>query len=699
MANQISMSEKQSIEALHAQGVSNRQIAELLSLHRDTVNRHVRLLKPQNQPGAPPGDDAGISPAGEVQPGGSGDLGAVGGGEFARSPTAGPDTSAATVKAGGAASDVIWDEAVVAAPGAQLPPKTGPLSPGSVSQNQPGAPAGKIRQFELFDQVPRLSFASWEDPLRSLREEIETIQNRPQAPPGNSTGKDVLPGEQSRSGLTGEQPDGSGGEGQLESQNQPGAPPGKTGENSVVLPASEGMCRVGQRPGINTSLCTEHHKFIVAGLERGLEAQRIWQDLVNDHGFQGKYWSVKRYVRHLKIRQPLPFRRLETAAGVEAQVDFGQGAWVVGLDGKRRRPWVFRVVLSHSRKGYSEVVWRQTTEAFIDCLENAFRHFGGVPERIVLDNLKAAVTKADWYDPEIHPKIQSFAAHHGTVFLPTKPYTPRHKGKIEGGVKYVQNNALAGRTFKSLEEQNEYLWRWESQVADQRIHGTTKRQVRALFEEQEQEALRPLPSSRFPQFREERRTVHRDGYVEVDKAYYAAPPEYVGREVWVRWDSRILRIHDDRWQALYTHAITAAGQFRTCPGAIPREKVSAVERGVEALLKQVSRIGPRTRDWAHVMVQARGVEGTRVLLGLRALSLKHEASAIEYACELALASGSYRLRTIRELLKRHGSRKQEQFEFTQEHPVIRSLADYSLESLSEFRRDRTPPTRPSGEES
>jgi hypothetical protein len=202
VASQISMSEKQSIAALHAQGVSNRQIAKLLSLDRDTVNRHVRLLKPQNQPGAPPGDNAGISSAGEVQPGVSGERGPVGEGEFVRSPTAGPDTSPTTVKAGGPASDVIWDEAEVIAPEVQLPPKTGQLPPGNASQNQPGAPAEKIRQLELFDQVPRLSFASWEDPLRSLRKEIETIQNRPQAPPGNSTGKDVLPEEQSRSGLT-----------------------------------------------------------------------------------------------------------------------------------------------------------------------------------------------------------------------------------------------------------------------------------------------------------------------------------------------------------------------------------------------------------------------------------------------------------------------------------------------------------------
>src|ERR1039458_981015 len=82
--------------------------------------------------------------------------------------------------------------------------------------------------------------------------------------------------------------------------------------------------------------------------------------------------------------------------------DFGTGAPVRMADGKVRRPWVFRIVLSYSRKAYSEAVWRQSTESFITCLENAFRHFGGVPKRLVIDNLKAAVARADWYDPEIH---------------------------------------------------------------------------------------------------------------------------------------------------------------------------------------------------------------------------------------------------------------------------------------------------------
>ena len=143
-----------------------------------------------------------------------------------------------------------------------------------------------------------------------------------------------------------------------------------------------------------------------------------------------------------------------------------------------------------------------------------------MPRRIVLDNLKAAVTRADWFDPELNPKVRSFAEHYGTAFLPTRPYTPRHKGKVERGVDYVQENALKGRTFTSLEEQNRFLRDWELTVADTRVHDTTRRHVGKHFAEVERPALLPLPLESFPSFREARRTVHRDGHVEVERLLF-----------------------------------------------------------------------------------------------------------------------------------------------------------------------------------
>jgi transposase len=164
-------------------------------------------------------------------------------------------------------------------------------------------------------------------------------------------------------------------------------------------------------------------------LDARLSAQRIYQDLVSEQKFVGSYDSVKRFVRQLQQANPLPFRRMETEPGQEAQVDFGQGAWVV-QDGRRRRPHVLRLVLSHSRKGYTEAFWRQTTENFIRGIENAFRHWGGVVPILVIDNLRAAVKKVDWFEPELNPKVISFCEHYGTVILPTKPAMPRHKEKV-----------------------------------------------------------------------------------------------------------------------------------------------------------------------------------------------------------------------------------------------------------------------------
>ena len=160
---------------------------------------------------------------------------------------------------------------------------------------------------------------------------------------------------------------------------------------------------------------------------KGLSAQRIYQDLVSDHGFEASYQSVKRFVAKLKEREPKRVFRMESLPGEEAQVDFGLGAMIDDGSEHKRRSWVFRIVLSYSRKGYSEAVMRQDTETFLRCVENAFRYFCGVPQVLNLDNLKAAVIKADWYDPQINPKFADFCRHYGVSVMPCRPATPQHK--------------------------------------------------------------------------------------------------------------------------------------------------------------------------------------------------------------------------------------------------------------------------------
>jgi transposase len=430
----------------------------------------------------------------------------------------------------------------------------------------------------------------------------------------------------------------------------------------------------GSGPG-RKSGCEALREPITAGWQAGLSAQRIYQDLCTAGSYAGSYDAVKRFVRRLGARKALPFRRLECEAGQEAQVDFGQGAWVYA-EGRRRRPHVLRVVLSHSRKGYSEALWQQTSENFIRALENAFRHFGGVPRTLVIDNLRAAVKKADWFEPELNPKVLSFCEHYGTVILPTRPAMPRHKGKVEAGVKYVQNNALAGRQFESLGAQNLFLAQWEETVADTRIHGTTRRQVRSMFLEVEKPALLTLPPALFAVFSEAPRKVHRDGHVEVARAYYSVPPEYVARQVWARWDTKLVRILNERREVIAVHVRAEAGRFASDPAHVHVHKRCLIERGGDWILRRCHQLGESAGAWAQKLYKDRGTLSLRVLQGLLALAGKHPASRLDEACRLALTHGSSQLRDLRALLARPGAG--EQLEFIQSHPLIRDLGAYQI---------------------
>jgi len=252
---------------------------------------------------------------------------------------------------------------------------------------------------------------------------------------------------------------------------------------------------------------------------------------------------------------------------------------------------------------------------------------------------------------------------------------PRHKGKIERGIDYVQENALKGRTFASLNEQNTFLSRWEEEVADARVHGTTRRVVGAHFRAVEQQALLPLPVARFANFREAQRTVHRDGHIEVEKAYYSVPPEYLGHEVWVRWDGRLVRLFNHRLQQIAVHVQKQPGQFSTHEQHLASEKINAVERGAAYLLGKVRRLETPCALWAEAMLQRRGIEGLRVLQGLLQLASKHPREALGRACSAAHGHGEYRLRTLRALLKRQDAH-QPLLDFMHEHPLIRPMSDY-----------------------
>jgi transposase len=384
--------------------------------------------------------------------------------------------------------------------------------------------------------------------------------------------------------------------------------PGKVTAGSGVVQTAKCTTLDGEVTAGSRSSCALHAGVIEAMAADGLTAQRIWADLREVHGFEGSYEAVKRFVSRLKARTPQRVWRVESRPGEEVQVDFMQGPMVADAGGKRRRTWILRMVLSFSRKGYSEAVFRQDTESFLRALENGLRNFGGSTHLLDLDNLKAGVLKADWTDPGLNPKFAAFCRHYGMTPMPCRPYHPQHKGKVERSVAYVRGSALQGRAFESLADLNRHLLHWEETVADTRIHGTTRRQVGVMFGE-ERPHLQELPPGLFPAYQEAQRTVQRDGFVEVAKAYYEAPLEWIGRRVWVQWDGRRVATLNDRQECLAAHVRLGPGKFTRTRG------VRALDGGIDLSIRRWSRkaatMGPAAAQWAALLVERRGAEALR----------------------------------------------------------------------------------------
>lgn len=292
------------------------------------------------------------------------------------------------------------------------------------------------------------------------------------------------------------------------------------------LPESAPFSRAAK---ISASACANYQELIEAELSRGRNAMGIWQDLVDSHGFASGYESVKRFVRSLRgASSPEARVIIETRIGEECQVDYGTGPMVRDPEtGKYRRTRLFVMTLGYSRKSVRLLVFRSSARTWAELHEKAFRRLGGAPSIVVLDNLREGVVAADIYDPKLNPLYRDVLAHYGVTALPCRVRDPDRKGKVESGVAHAQKTPLKGKRFESLEEAQAYLDHWEERWADKRIHGRTKRQVAAMFAE-EKPHLRPLPLEPFRYYQYGKRTVHLDGCVEVEAAYYGAPPGWIG---------------------------------------------------------------------------------------------------------------------------------------------------------------------------
>jgi transposase len=434
-------------------------------------------------------------------------------------------------------------------------------------------------------------------------------------------------------------------------------------------PTAEAKPQPGRSP--SASACEPYREIIQAALAKGRNAMAIFQDLVDGHSFPARYSSVKRFVQKLR-GSPTPEARvvIETAPGEEAQVDYGSGPMVRDPQtGKYRRMRMFVMTLGHSRKSVRLLVFRSSAQTWAELHEKAFRRLGGVPRVVVLDNLREGVLAPDLYDPTLNPLYRDVLTHYGAVALPCRVQDPDRKGKVESGVGHAQKTPLKGLRFESPEEAQTHLDRWEERWADTRIHGTTKRQVAAMFAE-EKPALLPLPVEPFRYYQYGQRTVHLDGCVEVEAAYYGAPPGWIGRRVQVQWDSRHVRLLDPLTGTLLReHLRQPRGGHR-----IPDEdRPSRTPLGTRQLLARCEKAGPHIGALCQSLHRQEGPVAVRRILGVLALAKKYGVASTDDACAVALETGAGHYRFVRRYLERN---PQLPLSLRQVDPLIRQLTLY-----------------------
>jgi transposase len=409
------------------------------------------------------------------------------------------------------------------------------------------------------------------------------------------------------------------------------------------------------QPPQSQSTVEPYRKLVVKLREQGVEISAIRARL-EERGFKGSYMAVYRFVQQLEPRRPEVTVRVETAPGEEAQVDFGYGGKMVDpATGELRKTWAFVMTLSWSRHQFVEFVFDQKIPTWLRLHRNAFAFFGGVPQRVVIDNLKAGITQACWDDPQVQLTYRECAEHYGFLVAPCKPKTPQHKGKVEqGGVHYVKRNFLGGREATTITQANQDVKVWCLTTAGQRTHGTTKAQPVVRFAETEQTALQPLPETPYDLAVWKQAKLHRDCYVVFDNAYYSAPFRLVGQTLRVRGGGQEVHLYTSDYQLVATHErASQPGQRITNPAHLPPDKLPGLVLDRAACQAVAADVGLATTALVGRLLADPVVD--RLSMARRLLRLREQVGdeRLEAACARALRFDEASYKSVKRILQ-HG---------------------------------------------
>jgi transposase len=455
-----------------------------------------------------------------------------------------------------------------------------------------------------------------------------------------------------------------------------------------VLRATEnGDGEIQKQP--HPSVLDKHQEFIEIQRGKGLSRQRIYQDLVADKGYSGSYSAVRDFITKLEKRRPKAYMVLTALPGEEAQVDFGY-IGTLKVKGKARKAWVFIMSLSYSRQMHVSITLDQTVQTFIQCHTAAFNFFGGVPETVKIDNLKAGVVETNFYEPIVQRTYSAYAAHYGFWPQPCRVYTPTDKGLVEANVKYVKDNCFKGRDFQDIQEAQTFLDSWLVNTANVRIHGTIKKRPQDLFNDKERAALKPLPASEFTFSKSATANVHTNCHLAYAANYYSAPYAYIGCEVDVIEINNLLKIYyQGKEIALHSLAKGVKGTHVTNTEHYPANKNITPTEILSRQELEIAEIGKHALEFFYAVLRKGELHtyAYRTISGILALRKTFPKDVIDQACKRAVWYESITYGTVKRICERGlialptDTSVDKEPDWDDPHPV-RDLSEYDQLSLT-----------------
>ena len=399
---------------------------------------------------------------------------------------------------------------------------------------------------------------------------------------------------------------------------------------------------------------TALHQVTIENLmtKKYVTRKQAYRILKRDYEYSLSYASFNRYMNVCYPKQERNCLRLEVKPGEEAQVDFGSAGKMYDPKTEQdRRAHAFVMTLSYSRLPFVEFVFDQGQATWVKCHMHAFEFFGGVPERIILDNLKSGVLQPNTYDPVFNRTYAECGKYYGFIIDPAKCRRGDHKGKVERKIPVVRQQFLCNYEPKDLKEANEKVRDWCLYEYGMEIHGTIKRKPYEVFKTEELLVLKSLPVEGFdiPLWKEAR--VHPDHHIVFDKSYYSMPTRYIGKTVLVRGGIDRVQIFYDG-ELIKTHPRACkAGSWQTDEGDYPPEKAKYLMKTSSYYENEALRYGEEVRQLVGKLMSERAYRNLRKVQGIFRLGDKYGKEELNLTCKRCLYYEDYQMNTIKKVLE------------------------------------------------